>query len=547
MKTSFPIIKRLLLLPRAGRETLFILALSSAVVVALIFLQWGLKYPYANDSAGYIQEAVNLLEGRGLTRAASWDAPDLAFIAFPLFPPGFALAAAGVGALGIPVPWAALAISWLAWMGVAPAVAWATRPLAGLWPARVLGLLAAFSPAFVEWGFQALSDAPMSLLSILSLGILARASAIPALSTRTWVLSGVLAGIAYCFRNAGAVLPLTIVMLLSLAWVTRRLTVAKAFRSGLAWGMGFTLFAGPLFAYNLFTFGNIQPYFSAHGTADYGLVYAARVSLWSLLIDITGWRFIADLAWNGKWLITLAPFGLAIAWLIGRHREPPFPLAGTLFLLYSLLGCALVVWGRSRFDWVETTLTRQIMPYSWALLALGAWALRRLSGRAWQGAAWTVLIILASGRALNLAQDIARERAILGSSRAQGYTDTALAHPDWILPHRIKLDTAADTRLLQRIRALPPDAHLVSNQAALLAVPAQRAIRPITLAPANLAVLRGLRPRLGKRELVLIAIATNARMHEPDAARWQSDLLQVIGEKVSVLHVSPLALMVRVP
>ncbi|MEW6118587.1 MAG: hypothetical protein AB1593_00710 [Pseudomonadota bacterium] len=520
---------------------------SSLVVAALIVMQWGLKHPYANDSAGYIQEAVNLLEGRGLTRAASWDATNASYAAFPLFPPGFSLAAAGLGVLGVPAPWAALAISWLAWLGIAPAAAWAIRPLTGLWPARAIGLLAAASPAFAEWGFQALSDAPMVLFSVLSLGVLARADALPALSLRAWVFSGLLAGIAYLFRNAGAVLPLTVIALLALALVMRRLAFVATLRSGLAWGTGFALLAFPLFAYNFFTFGSIQPYFAAHGTVDYGLLHAARISLWSLLLDMTGWRFMADLAWNGKLLVALAPFALAAAWLVARRRDPPFPLAGTLLLLYSLIGCTLVVWGRSRFDWVETTLTRQMMPYAWALLALAVWALRRLSGRAWLGAAWIALIFLAGGRGLHLSQDIARERAILDASRTLGYAETARQHPDWVLTQRIKLDAVADTRLVERIRALPPDAHVVSNQAGLLSVPTHRAIRAVTLAPADLAALRALRPRLGKRERVLIVVATNARLHEAGAAHWQDDFLADFGHDASVLHASPLVLMVRMP
>lgn len=523
------------------------LALSALLVATLIALQWGLKYPYANDSAGYIEEALNLLEGRGLVRTAGWDATDAAYAAFPLFPPGFSLATAGLGALGMPAPWAALAISWLAWLGIAPAVAWAARPLAGPWPARAIGLLAAASPAFVEWGFQALSDAPMTFFSVLALGVLARTDTLAALTLRAWAVSGVLAGLAYLFRNAGAVLPLTVITLLALVWATRRLAFGTTFRAGIAWGSGFALVAFPLFAYNLITFGSIQPYFAAHGTLDYGLVLAVRVSLWSLLLDLSGWRFIADLAWNGKLLVALLPFGLAAAWLIVRRRAPSFPISGVLFLLYSLIGCALVVWGRSRFDWVETTLTRQMMPYAWALLALGAWALRRLSGRAWTTAAWLALIVLAGGRIYHLWLENAREHAVRDAVRAHGYVDTAHRHPDWLLTQRIKLDVAADTQLLARIRALPPDAHIVSNQAGLLNVPTQRAIRAVALEPADLAALRALRPRLGDRDLVLIVVPTNARLHEADAARWQDDLRTILGHDARVLYASPLAWMARIP
>ena len=528
-------------------EAAFMLLLSALLVAALIALQWGLKYPWANDSAGYIEEASHLLAGQGLTRSAAWDAPDTPTAAFPLFPPGLSLATAALAVLGVPVAWAALAISWLAWLGMAPAVAWATRPLAGLWPARVIGLLAAASPAFAEWGFQALSDAPMIFFSVLALGLLARVDALATLPARAWAWSGVFAGLAYLFRNAGAVLPLTVIALLALVWLTQRLTFMATLRAGLAWGGGFALVAFPLFAYNVITFGSIQPYFAAHGTIDYGLTLAARISLWSLLLDLSGWRVVADLAWNAKLLAVLAPFGLAAVWLIARRRAPAFPPAGGLFLLYALIGCALVVWGRSRFDWVETTLTRQMMPYAWALLALGAWALQRLAGRAWIAVAGIVLVLLTAGRIHHLWQDLDREYAVREAVRTDGYVETARQHPDWLLTPRIKLDVAADTRLFAPIRALPPDAYLVSNQAGLLRVPAQRSVRTITLVPTDLAALRTLRPRLGTRQLVLVAIPTNARLHAADAAQWQAALRTALGEDIDVLYSSPLALMVRIP
>ena len=176
----------------------------------------------------------------------------------------------------------------------------------GLGPARAVGLLAVASPGFAEWGFQALSDAPMTLASILSLGVLAQARSIADPRARAWALSGLFAGLAYLFRNAGAVLPLSIIALLGLAWLARRLSFGELLRAGAAWG-GLRPLCLPAFRYNYATFGSIQPYFAAHGTVDYGLLNALRVSLWSLLLDLTGWRFVADIAWDGKALSPLSP------------------------------------------------------------------------------------------------------------------------------------------------------------------------------------------------------------------------------------------------
>ncbi|MCA1979806.1 MAG: glycosyltransferase family 39 protein, partial [Thiobacillus sp.] len=418
--------------------------LALLLVAGIVTLLWGLNHPYANDSVGYLQEAQGLLEGRGLTRATGWDVIEPDYAPFPLFPPGFSLAIAGVSLTGLSAAHAALAISWLAWLLVVPAAAWAVRPLVGLNAARAVGLLAGASPAFVEWGFQALADAPLTLFSILSLGVLTRAPALADVSWRGWALSGVLAGIAYLFRNAGAVLPLTVIALLAWALLSRRLSFVATLRAGLVWGGAFALCAFPLFAYNLVTFGSIQPYFGAHGTIDYGLLNAVRVSLWSVLLDVSGWRTVADLAWNGKALVALGPLALAAVWLAARRPTPAFSPAGIVLLIYALIGCALVVWGRSRFDWVETTLTRQFMPYSWALLALGAWALQRLAQRRWPAIGAFALAALLGGRAHALWQEWANETALRDAAHALGYAEAATRHPDAILTPRIRLDAAAD-------------------------------------------------------------------------------------------------------
>lgn len=518
--------------------------LGLVLVAGIVALFWGLQSPWANDSVGYLQEAQGLFDGRGLTRATGWDVLDPAYAPFPLFPPGLSLAAAGVSLTGVSVAHAALAIGWLSWLFVVPAAAWAVRPLVGLHAARAVGVLAGTSPAFVEWGFQALADAPLTLFSLLSLGLLTRAPALADLPLRTWALSGLFAGVAYLFRNAGAVLPLTVIALLALALLAQRLSFAASLRAGLVWGAGFALCAFPLFAYNLATFGSIQPYFGAHGTIEYGVLNAVRVSLWSLLLDLSAWRFVADLAWNGAALAALAPLGLAAGWLILRRRQPAFPLAGGVLAIYALIGCALVVWGRSRFDWVETSLTRQFMPYAWALLALGAWALQRLAQSRWPLIGGLVLAGLLAGRAHMLWQHWTQETALRDSVRAHGYAETAARYPDAILTQRIRLDAAADAALVERIRALPADAHIVTLNGGILYVPAGRLLRP--LAFDDVALLPALRARLGERPLILVALPGNARLHQADAARWQTEILDALGGRAEVLARTPLALMVRV-
>lgn len=527
----------------AWREIAWLTFASALIVAGVIALHWGLKFPYANDSAGYIQEGLGLIEGRGLTRGAAWDDSQHTYAAFPLFPPGFSLAIAGGTLLGLSAPHAALLVSWLAWLLCAPAIAWATRPLVGIGSARAIALLAIASPGFVEWGFQALADTPMILASVLSLGFLTRAPEIAAVDVRSWGLSGFFAGLAYVFRNAGAVLPISVILLLGAAWLLRRLDFTTTLRSGLLWGGGFALCAFPLFAYNFSTFGSIQPYFAAHGSTDYGILHAARITLWSLLLDLSGWRSVADLAWNGKALLLLSPLAFFALWRLLRQYGSTLPFGGMALLVYSVVGCALIVWGRSHFDWVETTLTRQVMPYAWSLLALAGWSLARLAGQRAYALGWIIFVGLVAGRIQTLWIDHTRDLAIRDAVLQLGYAKTAQTHPTWVLTPRIKLDTANDAALIAALQALPQDALIVSNQAALLNVASGRLVRSFELESAGFERLRA--PRM-PRDRVVVALATNARLHQPDAARWQEELLAQLGD-VTLLYRSPLALVVRLP
>lgn len=385
----------------------------------------------------------------------------------------------------------------------------------------------------------------MTVFSILSLGLLTRARILSELAVQNWLIAGAFAGVAYLFRNAGAVLPLSIIAFLAYSWLTQQLTLWQTIRSGLAWGCGFAICAFPLFMYNLVTFGSIQPYFGSHGVIDYGVLSAVRISLWSLLLDFSGWHAVAELAWNAKGLLAITPFALMATWWISRRHQPTFTPGFILLTLYAGIGCALVIWGRSRFDWVESTLTRQMIPYTWAWFILGTWALYRLAFPRYGSAAWLVVALLVAGRVTYLTEDMARDRSIQDAVRNTGYFTTAQSQPDWILTSRIKLDIATDATLHERIHSLPDDTYLLSNQAALLSITTGRPIRSI--APEYLSELHTLRKQLGTQPLVLVITTDNHLLHKASGPLWQEERLTQLGKNVTELYRSSLVLMVRYP
>lgn len=540
--------------PSEWRDHLVLTLFGFVLLAILISLMLPLQYPFANDTAGYIQEAQHFLQGDGLLRGTRWYDTSKEFAPFPLFPPGYAIEIAGFSKLGLSLPHAALAIAWLSWLLLLPAVAFAVRPLVGRWPSIAIGVLVVSSPGFVKYGYLALSDTGMTLFSVLSLGILLRQDCSKRTSWRAIMLSGLLAGCAYALRNAAAVLPLTVIAFLGVSLLTRQLSLRASFTSGLLWGAGFAALALPLFYYNLQTFGSIQPYFSAHGATEFGVLKAFRISLWSTLFDISAWRFVANMAWSlMAMMLLLLPVGLfllGVGWQRWRQSARTFRPALLLLLLYMSIGFAMIVWGRSRFDWIEVTLIRQLMPYSWAILAAVVWALQPLADKpdhkahTLTGLLLVAGLLLMAGRLNIIWSDLQREAAIQATVKANGYASAASLFPGVVLTNRIKQNTSQDHDLIDLLRTLPDNAHIVSNHGPMLSLETGRHIRSFDPTPKNLAALVSLRPELTDRALILVMIPSNEILRSTLGDTWQDETLRQVGDRYQILLQTPTALVV---
>ena len=513
--------------------------LGVALVWLLVSLSLPLRYSYQNDSSGYVDEARQLLQGEGIRRAAPWHELDHEFAPTPLFPPGFAVQTALVSLAGPePAPAARLS-SWIAWALLLPAILYTAAPLVGPVPALAVGSLTVLSPGLFEWGYLAMSDSSALLYSILSLGMLIRAKQGSRAGVPLLLLSGLLAGIAFAVRNAALVVPLAVAGTLALLWLLRRQAFMTSFREGLWWGLGFVLVAALVFGRNLMVFGALQPYMDAHGGGAYGVLRAFRLTLWSQMQDMTGFRAVAELAWDAKrLLLILPPLALLLAWAGWRGRADLAGAKLTAFLLlalYSLIGFAMVVWGRSRFDWVEVDLTRHMMAYSWSLLTLLAWPLLAFrSGieaeplrRAVTVMLVAGLIALLAGRVQFIGTDLHREAQVQrAGEQTDDWSRIAKQVPEVILTNYIKRELSRDTRLLDVLRTRTDRPHMLSNFAAVIRLETALPVRSFVPAPDNLAALQKLHASRGQRPLLLVIAASNRMLRHPEEGGWQRRILQ---------------------
>ncbi len=461
---------------RLGGEAAIALAALVLGVVLVGLYDFALapsRYPYSGDSASYIEMASSLRTD-GRPRVTPWDLqrgePDQ--VAQPLFPPGFAVAIAAVVPLAADVRSAALwpsrlaaallpLLFVLAWRGTAP-------------PAMLLGvgLWVLMSPGVRTWQFVAYSDVATLALAVLSLGILARAlnATEPSGRTRSWLLAGFVAGLAYTLRNAA----LALLVAAAATLVYARLRGYIGTRPILLLAGGAALPLSALTAYNVTTFGTSWPYTMPPSARPWPLNlrdYAAAQ------LDELGLGRLLGASTPGAYSLAVLGIVLGLAaylwWRTRRERSRHVLL--TLLGLYALGGGLLLVVSRSRFEWGNLIDERNVLQYSFALvlaavLALGAIpsGCRRVAG--------CVLVACLGARVYAAGREALEARA---------------APPEeWLALDR-------DPAVMAAARQIPAGTLVASNAAVLFRIGSQRAVRQLDVGGADgdfagsLAVLAG--------------------------------------------------------
>jgi len=440
------------------RLALAALGLGALAVLAYDGVLASYRYPYSGDSASYIDMAAALLrEGRPLVTPWDVDPGDRDAVPQPLFPPGFSVLIAALTPLFGDVRLAALfpgrvAAALLPWLivvlfrGVV-----ADGVLAGV------AALALLSQGVRDWHFLAYSDVPALALAVLALGALGRGLGFAGRDGRgaaAWLIgAGLAAGAAYAVRNAGlAVLAASVATLLY-----ARIRGAGPARAPLYWLAGAAPPLAALLAYNVATFGRLQPYDMPQSTRR----WPANLGDYALaqLDDLGVPEWLLGAAPPALAVLALAGLAAAVAAAFWRLRREP-ARQGLVVLLggYAGAGALLLVASRSRYEWGNFIDSRNVLQYSFAYalgLALAADAL--VPPRWRRGAALLLLLALLSV----LAATVRDVRA------ARGYHQET-----W-------LALSQDVAVMDAARALPADALIASNAAVLFRLGVPRPVREL--------------------------------------------------------------------
>jgi Dolichyl-phosphate-mannose-protein mannosyltransferase len=348
----------------AQRWAVFLFAL---LFVAGFDGMWsGKRYPYAADSASYIEMAQTLYHD-GHPRVTPWDFDEGQADQIPqkLFPPGYPLLIAAFIPVTGEARTAALIPGRIAAVAIPVLLLWL---FAGALPARVLALYSVYAlmtPGVRGWQFLAYSDVPALAVAILALGALARGLQLVGDSRRPlmWcVVAGFAAGCAYVIRNAGlAVLAISVVMVVESVW--RR----RAWREAVAVAGGAVGPLAALWAYNLSTFGRWQPYAMPASTRPWFLNIAdwARATFADAGVP---WQFAEPL----PSVVSLVVVGAALSVLaLAFFRLHADPRRRALLMLlggYAVGGGVLLILSRTRYEWGNTIDERNTLQYTWAMV-----------------------------------------------------------------------------------------------------------------------------------------------------------------------------------
>lgn len=454
----------------AGQRGRGLAAPLAALVLGVVFVAaWSAalhdyRYPHSGDSASYIEMAESL-RASGRPRVSPWglESPQVDTVPQPVFPPGLPVLIAAL------VPLAGDART---------AAVWPNRFAAALLPLLIVvmfrghapdrallgvGLWALLSPGMLAWHYVAYADVVCVALAIVSLGALVRAER----QDRHWLaVAGLTAGLAYAVRNAA--LAVLVASVATLAWEWLR-SGGRAWRNALAWAAGAAVPLGALAAYNLATFGALQPYGMPPSARPWptNLADWVRAQLIDLHVPAPLTTWISPLAAACVLLVVLAA-GLRWWWrtrLDGRmHRLI------TVLGAYVAAGGAILVASRSRYEWADTIEPRHALQYSWALALLVVVAAGAVSTRAQRTLAALAAAVLLV--------------AVLQA--AGGAREARAREPDaWLV-------IARDARVSDAIRALPDGTLIASNASVLFRIASGRPVRLVEFSGGDAALARAL-------------------------------------------------------
>jgi 4-amino-4-deoxy-L-arabinose transferase-like glycosyltransferase len=327
-------------------------------------------FPYTPDSACYIEQARSLID-RGVFESGLYgtEKPSATFVPDPLFPPGYPILIALFSLLLPVTPEVVALFMSLSALALIPAcIVFSFRRVVGAEIALIIGLLVVFTPAIIRWGNVASTDILSVLLVIFCMGLVLKAGD----RLAAWFIAGLLVGFAYLLRNANLAFVLSLCGFIAWSIVFDSENRRKKIVIACVWLLSFSAVVAPWMFRNLIVFGKIQPYSmppSSVGFIENSHAFIeAQLNILLLLADLDTF-----LARNTLGIIGLIIVSGLLIWQVLKTWKQWQKIEKQAFIiatLYCILGAAIVIAARTKYQWGELISERQTLPYLFSLLII---------------------------------------------------------------------------------------------------------------------------------------------------------------------------------
>jgi 4-amino-4-deoxy-L-arabinose transferase-like glycosyltransferase len=350
---------------------------------------------WTSDSAAYIETARNYSTTGNLVHSTHISMlNDMQPIS--LWPPGYPILLSLMHDIfDIDCQWVSLLIPVISWM-IAPLIIFVfIRPLLGVAISAILSILFLSSPAALEWGRRAYTDMPFLLIVLLGFFLSCRLRSGWKENFQVFI-GGVLLGISFSIKNVGAAALMAVFFSLVIVFFVKYDQKSKVLLKLIIWSAGSAMIVIPVILRNILTFGTIQPYSMSPSTVSFSeniwdYARAATKDLFGI------YRYPKLIDWDFLVFVSAVTMIIGIgAYFFYRNREEIRKraksflgefrvLSPNIFVLitisiYSAIGIAIVIYGRTKYQWGVHINIRHVMQYDWAILTILFFLLLRLMG-----------------------------------------------------------------------------------------------------------------------------------------------------------------------
>ncbi|MCX7097046.1 MAG: hypothetical protein NTV43_03960 [Methylococcales bacterium] len=320
-------------------------------------------FPYGEDSASYIDQARNVM-ARGVFEKTPFNIWPTDTVSIPdaIFPPGFPLLLViSSFVLQLPVEQLAPYISLAALLLLPLTIVVCFRRVIGLLPALAIGIVVVFTPTAIRHGYIAFTDTLSLVLVIYSVHRLLVAEN----KFVDWFYLGLLTGFSYLLRNANLGLLLTISLLLFWRVIAEPENRKAHINNGFVWLAGNAVIVVPWLVRNWLQFGKLQPYWMRPSTVSLGdnCHDYLKAQLDTLLALSEVDKFLANNLGGNLLLLSVLLLIIQQVLMTWRHWQKIEQQVFFIAVVYTILGAAIVIAARTKYEWGELIHARYALPY----------------------------------------------------------------------------------------------------------------------------------------------------------------------------------------